>query len=37
MHDRLSFQCLLGLDPLTQRVPDERTVLHFDISWRSTH
>ena len=29
MHDRLSFQRFLGLDPLNQRVPDETTVLHF--------
>lgn len=29
VHDRLSFQRFLGLDPLTQRVPDESTVLHF--------
>lgn len=29
VHDRLSFQRFLGLDPLHQRVPDETTVLHF--------
>jgi IS5 family transposase len=29
VHDRLSFQRFLGLDPLNQRVPDETTVLHF--------
>ena len=29
MHDRLSFQRFLPLDPLTQKVPDETTVLHF--------
>ena len=29
VHDRLSFQRFLGLDPLSQRVPDESTVLHF--------
>lgn len=29
VHDRLSFQRFLKLDPLTQRVPDETTVLHF--------
>lgn len=29
VHDRLSFQRFLQLDPLTQRVPDETTVLHF--------
>jgi IS5 family transposase len=29
VHDRLSFQRFLQLDPLTQRVPDESTVLHF--------
>lgn len=29
VHDRLSFQRFLGLDPLTQKVPDESTVLHF--------
>jgi IS5 family transposase len=29
VHDRLSFQRFLRLDPLTQRVPDETTVLHF--------
>ena len=29
VHDRLSFQRFLGLDPLTQKVPDETTVLHF--------
>jgi IS5 family transposase len=29
VHDRLSFQRFLGLDPLTQPVPDESTVLHF--------
>jgi IS5 family transposase len=29
VHDRLSFQRFLGLDPLTQTVPDESTVLHF--------
>lgn len=29
VHDRLSFQRFLGLDPLNQRVPDESTVLHF--------
>jgi transposase, IS5 family len=29
VHDRLSFQRFLGLDPLQQRVPDETTVLHF--------
>jgi IS5 family transposase len=29
VHDRLSFQRFLQLDPLTQSVPDESTVLHF--------
>ena len=29
VHDRLSFQRFLGLDPLNQKVPDETTVLHF--------
>jgi IS5 family transposase len=29
VHDRLSFQRFLGLDPLQRRVPDETTVLHF--------
>jgi IS5 family transposase len=29
VHDRLSFQRFLGLDPLQQSVPDETTVLHF--------
>lgn len=29
VHDRLSFQRFLQLDALTQRVPDETTVLHF--------
>lgn len=29
VHDRLSFQRFLKLDPLTQKVPDESTVLHF--------
>ena len=29
MHDRLSFQRFLGLDPLPQRVPDETTILNF--------
>src|SRR2546423_9313780 len=29
VHDRLSFQRFLGLDPLTQVVPDESTILHF--------
>lgn len=29
VHDRLSFQRFLQLDPLTQKVPDESTVLHF--------
>ena len=29
VHDRLSFQRFLRLDPLTQSVPDESTVLHF--------
>lgn len=29
VHDRLSFQRFLSLDPLTQKVPDETTVLHF--------
>lgn len=29
VHDRLSFQRFLGLDPLGQKVPDESTVLHF--------
>jgi IS5 family transposase len=29
VHDRLSFQRFLRLDPLTQKVPDESTVLHF--------
>ena len=29
VHDRLSFQRFLGLDPLSQKVPDETTVLHF--------
>ena len=29
VHDRRSFQRFLGLDPLTQKVPDETTVLHF--------
>jgi transposase, IS5 family len=29
VHDRLSFQRFLKLDPLTQTVPDESTVLHF--------
>jgi IS5 family transposase len=29
VHDRLSFQRFLQLDPLTQQVPDETTVLHF--------
>jgi transposase, IS5 family len=29
VHDRLSFQRFLRLDPLTQTVPDETTVLHF--------
>lgn len=29
VHDRLSFQRFLRLDPLTQQVPDESTVLHF--------
>jgi IS5 family transposase len=29
VHDRLSFQRFLGLDPLNQRVPDETTVLNF--------
>ncbi len=29
VHDRLSFQRFLQLDPLTQTVPDESTVLHF--------
>lgn len=29
VHDRLSFQRFLGLDPLNQKVPDETTVLNF--------
>jgi IS5 family transposase len=29
VHDRLSFQRFLQLDPLTEKVPDESTVLHF--------
>jgi len=29
VHDRLSFQRFLGLDPLHQQVPDETTVLNF--------
>lgn len=29
VHDRLSFQRFLQLDPLTQKVPDETTVLNF--------
>jgi IS5 family transposase len=29
VHDRLSFQRFLKLDPLTETVPDESTVLHF--------
>lgn len=29
VHDRLSFQRFLNLDPLTQKVPDETTVLNF--------
>lgn len=29
VHDRLSFQRFLRLDPLQQKVPDESTVLHF--------
>lgn len=29
VHDRLSFQRFLQLDPLQQKVPDESTVLHF--------
>ena len=29
VHDRLSFQRFLRLDPLTQQVPDETTVLNF--------
>ena len=29
VHDRLSFQRFLGLDPLNQRVPDETTILNF--------
>ena len=29
VHDRLSFQRFLQLDPSTQKVPDETTVLHF--------
>src|SRR6266516_211416 len=29
VHDRLSFQRFLGLDPLNATVPDETTVLHF--------
>ncbi len=29
VHDRLSFQRFLRLDPLNQRVPDETTVLNF--------
>ncbi len=29
VHDRLSFQRFLGLDPLTERVPDESTLLRF--------
>ena len=29
VHDRLSFQRFLGLDPLSQTVPDETTVLNF--------
>jgi len=29
VHDRLSFQRFLGLDPLHQKVPDETTVLNF--------
>jgi len=29
VHDRRSFQRFLQLDPLTQQVPDETTVLHF--------
>ena len=29
VHDRLSFQRFLGLDPLQARVPDETTVLNF--------
>lgn len=29
VHDLLSFQRFLRLDPLTQTVPDECTVLHF--------
>ena len=29
VHDRLSFQRFLGLDPLSQKVPDETTVLNF--------
>ena len=29
VHDRLSFQRFLALDPLQQKVPDETTVLHF--------
>lgn len=29
VHDRLSFQRFLRLDPLTQKVPDETTVLNF--------
>lgn len=29
VHDRLSFQRFLRLDPLIERVPDESTILHF--------
>lgn len=29
VHDRLSFQRFLGLDPLNQKVPDETTILNF--------
>lgn len=29
VHDRLSFQRFLRLDPLTHKVPDETTLLHF--------
>jgi IS5 family transposase len=29
VHDRLSFQRFLGLDPLNRKMPDETTVLNF--------
>jgi len=36
VHDRLSFQRFLGLDPLNQKVPDETTILNFRGCWKLT-